>query len=120
MAKVTIYHNTNCGSSNNAVAIAKDLGIDAEIIQYLKTPPDKATLEKIIGMLEDPVEDLVRKDAKFEKLGLDPDAYVGKPKAVVDILLQHKELMQRPIIIKGNKAIIGRPKDKAERFLQAN
>jgi arsenate reductase len=119
MAKVTIYHNTNCGSSNNAVAIAKDLGIDAEIIQYLKTPPDKATLEKIIGMLEDPVEDLVRKDAKFEKLGLDPDAYVGKPKAVVDILLQHKELMQRPIIIKGNKAIIGRPKDKAERFLQA-
>ena len=100
------------------MAVAKELGIEPEIVQYLKTPPDKATLEKIIGMLEDPVEDLVRKDAKFEKLGLDPAAYVGKPKSVVDILLQHKELMQRPIIIKGNKAIIGRPKDKAERFLQ--
>jgi arsenate reductase len=101
------------------LAVAKELGIEPEIVQYLKTPPDKATLEKIIGMLDDPVEDLVRKDAKFEKLGLDPAAYVGKPKAVVDILLKHKELMQRPIIVKGNKAIIGRPKDKAARFLQA-
>ena len=101
------------------MAVAKELGIEPEIVQYLKTPPDKATLEKIIGMLDDPVEDLVRKDAKFEKLGLDPAAYVGKPKAVVDILLKHKELMQRPIIVKGNKAIIGRPKDKAEKFLRA-
>jgi arsenate reductase len=96
------------------LAVAKELGIEPEIVQYLKTPPDKATLEKIIGMLDDPVEDLVRKDAKFEKLGLDPAAYVGKPKAVVDILLKHKELMQRPIIVKGNKAIIGRPKEKTE------
>jgi arsenate reductase (glutaredoxin) len=101
------------------LAVAKELGIEADVVQYLKTPPDRATLEKIIGMLQDPVEDLVRKDAKFEKLGLDPAAYVGKPKAVVDILLQHKELMQRPIIVKGNKAIIGRPKEKTERFLQA-
>ena len=101
------------------MAVAKELGVDADVVQYLKTPPDKATLEKIVGMLQDPVEDLVRKDAKFEKLGLDPAAFVGKPKAVVDILLKHKELMQRPVIVKGNKAIIGRPKDKAERFLQA-
>jgi len=101
------------------LAVAKQLGIEPEIVQYLKTPPDKATLEKIIGMLDDPVEDLVRKDAKFEKLGLDPAAYVGKPKAVVDILLKHKELMQRPIIVKGNKAIIGRPKEKTEKFLRA-
>ena len=101
------------------MAVAKELGVDADVVQYLKTPPDKATLEKIIGMLQDPVEDLVRKDAKFDKLGLDPAAFVGKPKAVVDILLKHKELMQRPVIVKGNKAIIGRPKDKAERFLQA-
>jgi arsenate reductase len=101
------------------LAVAKELSVEAEVIQYLKTPPDKATLEKIIGMLEDPVEDLVRKDAKFEKLGLDPATFVGKPKAVVDILLKHKELMQRPIIIKGNKAIIGRPKERTEKFLKA-
>jgi arsenate reductase len=102
------------------LAVAKDAGIDVEIIQYLKTPPDKATLEKIVGMLQDPVEDLVRKDAKFEKLGLDPEAFVGKPNAVVDILLKHKELMQRPVIVKGNKAVIGRPKEKAEKFLKGN
>jgi arsenate reductase len=101
------------------LAVAKELGVDAEIVQYLKTPPDKATLEKIIGMLEDPVEDLVRKDAKFEKLGLDPAAFVGKPKAVVDILLKHKELMQRPVLVKGNKAIIGRPKERAAAFLKS-
>lgn len=68
-------------------------------------------------MLEDPVEDLVRKDAKFEKLGLDADSFVGKPKAVIDILLKHKELMQRPVVVMGNKAIIGRPKEKTEKFL---
>ena len=101
------------------MAVAKELGVDAEVVQYLKTPPDKATLEKIVGMLQDPVEDLVRKDAKFEKLGLDPAAFVGKPKAVVDILLKHKELMQRPVIVKGNKAIIGRPKEKTQTFLQS-
>ena len=100
------------------MAVAKELGIDTEIVQYLKTPPDRATLEKIVGMLQDPVEDLVRKDAKFEKLGLDAASFVGKPKAVVDILLKHKELMQRPVIVKGNKAIVGRPKEKTEKFLR--
>jgi arsenate reductase (glutaredoxin) len=116
-AKVTIYHNKNCNSSVNAVAAAARLGVDAEIVQYLKTPPDRATLERLVGLLEDPVEDLVRKDAKFEKLGLDPATYVGNAKAVVDVLLVHIELMQRPLIVKGNRAIIGRPKDKAEQFL---
>lgn len=69
-------------------------------------------------MLQDPVEDLVRKDAKFEKLGLNPDDYVDNAKAVVDILLKHKELMQRPVVVKGNKAIIGRPKEKTAQFLK--
>lgn len=69
-------------------------------------------------MLQDPVEDLVRKDAKFDKLGLDADDYVGNPKAVVDILLKHKELMQRPVVVKGKKAVIGRPKEKTAQFLK--
>jgi arsenate reductase len=100
------------------LAVAKETGIDAEIIQYLKTPPDRATLEKLVGILQDPVEDLVRKDANFEKLGLDAQSFVGNPTAVVDILVKHKELMQRPLIVKGNKAAIGRPKDKAEQLLR--
>ena len=78
----------------------------------MKEPPDRKTLEHIVSILEDPVEDLVRKDSKFKKLELNPDDYVGKPEAVVDIILQHKALMQRPVVLKGKKAIIGRPKSR--------
>ena len=67
--------------------------------------------------LEDPVEDLVRKDSKFKKLELNPDDYVDNPKAVVDILVKHKQLLQRPVLIKGKKAIIGRPKARIYDFL---
>lgn len=67
--------------------------------------------------LEDPVEDLVRKDSKFKKLELNPDDYVDDPKAVVDILVKHKQLLQRPVLIKGKKAIIGRPKQRIYDFL---
>ena len=55
--------------------IAEELGVEAEIVQYLKTPPDRATLEKIVDALEDPVTDLVRRDSTWAKLGLkDEDA----------------------------------------------
>jgi arsenate reductase len=86
-------------------------------VLYIKTPPDRATLEKIVAGLEDPVEDLVRKDSKFKKLELNPDDYVGNPEAVIEILLKHKQLLQRPVIVKGKKAIIGRPKARIAEFL---
>jgi len=87
------------------------------VIPYLKQPPDRATLEAIVAKLEDPVEDLVRKDAKFEKLGLSPADYIATPAAVVDVLVAHKELMQRPLLVRADKAIIGRPKDRVAPFL---
>ena len=59
----------------------------------------------------------MRKDSKFKKLELDPADFVGNPVAVIDILLKHKQLLQRPIIVKGNKAIIGRPKARITEFL---
>jgi arsenate reductase len=90
------------------------------VVQYLKQPPDRATLESIVAKLEDPVEDLVRKDAKFEKLGLSPGTYVDNPAAVVDIILKHKELMQRPLLVRADKAIIGRPKDRVAPFLRGD
>lgn len=70
-----------------------------------------------MSKLRDPVEDLVRKDSKFKKLDLNPDDFVGNPEAVVEILVKHKQLLQRPILIKGDKAIIGRPKAKIVEFL---
>lgn len=101
------------------MAVAEELGIDHEVILYIKTPPDEATLTKIVEGLEDPVEDLVRKDSKFKKLELNPDDFVGNPKAVVDILVKHKQLLQRPVLVKGNKAIIGRPKTRIVEFLSS-
>jgi len=83
----------------------------------MKEPPDRKTLERLVKILEDPVEDLVRKDSKFKKLELNPDDYVDNPDAVVDIILKHKALMQRPVVVKGNKAIIGRPKARIAELL---
>ncbi len=117
MSKVTIYHFNHWGSSDNALAVAKELGVDHEVILYIKTPPDKATLTKIVEVLEDPAEDLVRKDSKFKKLELNPDDFVGNPKAVIDILVKHKQLLQRPILVTKKKAIIGRPKQRIIDFL---
>lgn len=91
--------------------------MDHEVILYIKTPPGKEELESIVSKLEDPVEDLVRKDSKFKKLELNPDDFVGNPEAVVDILVKHKQLLQRPVLVKGKKAIIGRPKARIVEFL---
>lgn len=68
-------------------------------------------------MLEDPPEDLVRVDSRFKKLGLDPAAYVGNAAAVVDLLLAQPALIQRPVIVRGDRAVIGRPRDRVPAFL---
>ena len=99
------------------MAVAEDLGVEHDVVLYMKEPPDRSTLEKIVAGLEDPVEDLVRKDSQFKKLGLDPDDYVDNPEAVVDLLVERKALLQRPVVVKGKKAIIGRPKDRIADFL---
>ncbi|NNC74648.1 MAG: arsenate reductase [Acidimicrobiia bacterium] len=99
------------------MAVAGELGVEHDTVLYMKEPPDRDTLERIVSILEDPVEDLVRKDSKFKKLELDPDDYVDNPEAVVDIILQHKALMQRPVVVKGDTAIIGRPKSRIGELL---
>ena len=101
------------------MAVAEELGVDYEVILYIKEPPGREDLEKIVSILEDPVEDLVRKDSLFKKRGLNPDEYVGNPKAVVEALLKQKQLLQRPLIVRGDKAIIGRPKSRIVEFLSA-
>ena len=99
------------------MAVAEELGVEHEVVLYIKTPPDEATLTEIVEILEDPVEDLVRKDSKFKKLELNPDDFVNNPKAVVDILVKHKQLLQRPVLVREDKAIIGRPKARIVEFL---
>jgi arsenate reductase (glutaredoxin) len=98
------------------VRIAEELGVDAEIVRYQKTPPDRATLEDVIAKLEDPVTDLVRRDSLFQKLGL-TDADVATAEQVVEVLLAHKMLLQRPVVVTDDKAIIGRPKERVRALL---
>lgn len=106
---MTIYHNPNCSTSRFAVETAAELGVDADIDLYLKTKPDEAALLELIGMLEDPPGDLVRKDAFFEGLGLDEADYTT-PEAVAALVAEHPRLLQRPIIVHNGRAIIGRPR----------
>jgi arsenate reductase len=90
--------------------------VEFDIIEYLKKPPSRETLEKIVDMLDGPAADLVRKDKRFKELGLSPNDYVEK-KAVVALLMKHPELMQRPIVIRGKRAIIARPPEKLATLL---
>ena len=83
----------------------------------MKTPPDREALERIVSLLEDPVEDLVRKDSQFKKLELDPDDFVGNPDAVIDLLVERKALLQRPVVVTETAAIIGRPKERIRELL---
>lgn len=119
MADVTIFHNPNCSTSRSAVETAEQLGVDAELRKYLLKAqrPTRDELVELVGQLEDPATDLVRRDANFAKLGL-ADADVATADQVVDVLAAHPELLQRPVLVKGGRAIIGRPKDRVALFLQ--
>jgi len=118
MADVTILHNSACSTSKHALAEADQAGTATEIVQYLTTPLDRTALLDLIGKLEDPPADLVRKDPYFAQLGLDAADYVT-PEAVAELLVEHPRLMQRPVLIKGERAIIGRPKDRVRPFLES-
>lgn len=97
--------------------IAEELGVDAEIVIYRKDPPDAATLRAIIAKLEDPPTDLVRRDSQFEKLGL-TDADVATVDQIVEVLVANKMLLQRPVVVTADRAIIGRPKDRITALLR--
>jgi arsenate reductase len=117
MADLTVLHNPNCSTSRSALDEVKTAGADAEVVQYLKTPLDRAALLELLGKVEDPPADLVRKDGFFKEQGLNAENYVSA-EAVADLLAEHPRLMQRPVLVKGERAIIGRPKDRVPAFLK--
>ncbi|HYA35558.1 MAG TPA: arsenate reductase (glutaredoxin) [Candidatus Binataceae bacterium] len=116
MARVTIFHNPACGNSRGAMELLRERGVEFDTVLYLKNPPNRETLERIVAALDGPVADLVRKDKRFEELGLKAPDYV-EPKKIIDLLLKHPELMQRPIVVSGKRAIIARPPDKLTALL---
>lgn len=83
-------------------------GVAFEIVDYLKLPLDRNALEAIASMLVGDLVELVRTDKRFKELGLSIDAYQDHNR-VVELLLEHPELMQRPIAVRDGRAVIGRP-----------
>jgi arsenate reductase len=116
MADVTLLHNPNCSTSRHALEAVEGVGTDAEVVQYLEQPLDRQELLDLMAKLEDPAADLVRKDGFFADQSLSADDYTT-PEAVADLLVTHPRLMQRPVIVRGDRAIIGRPKDRVAAFL---
>ena len=97
--------------------IAQEMNVAADVVLYIKDPPDAATLAGIIAKLEDPVTNLVRRDSNFAKLGL-TDADVATAEQVIAMLVKHKSLLQRPVVVTPTTALIGRPKDRVTEALR--
>lgn len=116
MTRITLLHNPRCSTSRSALQELEDAGADAHVVRYLSDPLDEAQLRELIAQLEDPVTDLVRRDATFARLSLTEDD-VATADQVVDLLVRHPALMQRPVLVRDGRAIIGRPKDRVAAFL---
>ena len=98
LVSVTIYHNPACGTSRNTLALIRNAGIEPTIIEYLKTPPDRATLESLIGRMGIVPRDLLRqKGTPYEELGLGDARWSGQQ--LIEQMLAQPILINRPIVI---------------------
>lgn len=114
MPDVTIYHNPHCSKSRQALQLLEQEGLQPRIIRYLENPPDAQTLKKVLELLGIKPIDLIRKkDKLYTELGLDQQALHAE--TLINAMVAHPTLIERPIVIHGNKAVIGRP---AERILE--
>ena len=96
--------------------ILRERGVEFDVIEYLDHPPSRDDLSRFLSLLPDEPATLVRKDKHFKELGLDAGDYVT-PEQVVDVLVQHPRLMERPVVIRGERAVIARPSEKVEELL---
>ncbi len=104
---VTIYHNPRCSKSRQALALIQDRGIEPQIIDYLSAPPDPATLQRIIDLLGITAHELIRSgEDEYRELGLGP---VDPESRLIEAMSTHPRLIQRPVVIVGDQARIGRP-----------
>lgn len=114
---LTIYHNPRCSKSREALALLEDSGNPLTIIRYLDTPPDAATLEKLVRQLGLSPRDLLRsKEEEYEMLGLYNPALTDKD--IISALANHPRLMERPIVVRDNRAVIARPPERVKELLK--
>lgn len=105
---ITIYHNPRCSKSRQTLALLEARGLEPEVILYLDTPPDAATLKSLLKKLGIGPRDLLRKgeeEYKANDLG-NPDL---DDRALIDAMVRHPRLIERPIVVNGNRAALGRP-----------
>ncbi|MEN8165895.1 MAG: arsenate reductase (glutaredoxin) [Pseudomonadota bacterium] len=108
---VEIYHNPRCSKSRQALQLLKESGVEPEVVEYLKTPPDRATLEKILEMLGmEPRELMRKKEQAYKENGLADPALTRDQ--LIDAMIAHPKLIERPIVIKNDKAALGRPPEQ--------
>ncbi|MEG0007329.1 MAG: glutaredoxin-dependent arsenate reductase [Aeromonas sp.] len=95
---ITIYHNPACGTSRNTLELIRNSGVEPTIIHYLETPPSRETLESLIQAMGMPVRDLLRKNVPpYEVLGLAEERFSDEE--LVDAMLSHPLLINRPIVV---------------------
>ena len=111
MPGTVIYHNPRCSKSRQTLELLNDRGIEADIVEYLRTPPDAATLSNILDMLGLEPRELMRSNEDaYRELGLD-DASLTREQLIA-AMAEHPGLIQRPIVIHEGKAALGRPPEQ--------
>lgn len=111
-----IYHNPRCSKSRQALALLEAAGADAQVVKYLETPPSAEELDALLTKLGmEPIEVMRTKDDLFKELGL-----VGKSlsrEEGIRLLVEHPALLERPIVVKGDKAVVARPPERVSEIL---
>jgi len=107
MANVTIWHNPRCSKSRNSLALLEEKGIEVEVVKYLDTPPTKEELKTLLSQLGMSARELMRtKEDVYKELGLKE---VEDEEKLIEAMVANPKLIERPIVIKEGKAVIGRP-----------
>lgn len=108
---VTIYHNPRCSKSRQALQLLREQGIEPQIVEYLKTPPDPQTLEHLLQRLDlEPRQLMRRKETEYRALNLD-DAELSRSQ-LIQAMVDHPKLIERPIVVNGAQVALGRPPEK--------
>ena len=110
MTEVTMYHNPQCSKSRQTLALLSEQGVEADVVEYLQTPPDAKTLDELLQKLGLEPRELMRtKEDEYEALGL---AEATDRAQLIQAMVEHPILIERPIVVKGNQARIGRPPEQ--------
>ena len=110
MAEVTMYHNPQCSKSRQTLALLSEQGVEPDVVEYLKTPPDAKTLDELLQKLGLEPRELMRtKEDEYAALGL---AEVADRAQLIQAMVEHPILIERPIVVKGNQARLGRPPEQ--------